>query len=369
MKKRFVIVITAILCFSLLSGFIPKSICKKSGFSDWKRDGAIKELIAYVEDVTNKRSKNYIPKEDRIAVFDLDGTLVGEQAPIYFEWVMFCQRVLDDPSFTATKEMKDLAMQILQAAIDKKIPENIEEDESIMFGLAFDDMTVEEYKEYVQSFLNREADGFDGLKYKDAYFRPMVQVLKYLEEHDFIIYICSGTDRDADRVLMDQFYHIPYYHVIGTDCYNEGSKHDDVNYLEYQYDNDEVVMRDSTRIIKNVKASKITQMYQEIGQKPVLAFGNSSGDQSMFTFTSANNKYKTAVFCIVPDDDVREYAGASKVEKLKASCEKNGWNVISMKDDFLRIYAEGVTKNPEKLSYTNSLIEKYKETQKSTKAK
>jgi len=276
--------------------------------------------------------------------------------------MLYCHRVLDDPSFKASQEMKDVAAKILNAAINKSIPEDIEELESLSYGKAFDDMLVDDYKEYLKAFLEYEVDGFTNMTYKEYYFRPMVEILEYLDQNDFIIYIVSGTDRDFDRIIMDEFYHVPYYQVIGSDCYNEGSNHDDVYYLEYQYDSDEEVMRDSTRIIKNVKSSKIMQMYQEIGQNPVMAFGNSSGDQSMFTFTAQNNKYKTAIFCVVPDDDVREYAYPSKVEKLTSMCEKNGYHVISMKDDFLTIYGDSVSKNSEKLDYTNKLLDIYNST-------
>jgi len=327
----------------------------------WNSDGVINELVAYVEDVTNEESENFIPEDDRIAVFDVDGTLCGEQAPIYFEWMLFCERVLNDPTYTATAEQKDVARQILQAGIAKSIPETIEEDESKLFGEVFDDMLISDYKNYLNNFYEKDVDCFDNLKYKDMFYQPMYEVLEYLDQNDFIIYLCSGTDRDAVRLLVDNFYHIPYYQVIGSDCYNEGSHHDDEYYLEYQYDNDEQVMRDSTRIIKNVKSSKIMQMYQEIGQQPVLAFGNSSGDQSMFTFTSTNEKYKSAVFCIVPDDNEREYAFESKVEKLTKTCETNGWNVVSMKNDFLVMYGDSVSKNPDNYTYTNYLLNKLAE--------
>jgi len=363
MKKRNWLII--IVCFICITAFLFLFINKKesNNFSLWNEEGVINELIKYVEDVTNPKSENYIPEEDRIAVFDLDGTLLCEQAPIYSEWMMYAQRVLDDPNYNATQEMKDVANEILNAAINKMIPENTEEDESYYFGIAFDGMLTDDYKEYIGNFLNQEVDGFDNMTYKDSYYRPMVEVLKYLDEHDFVIYVVSGTDRDFDRIVMDYIYHIPYYQVIGSDCYNEGNHHDDVDYLQYQYDKDEEVMRDSTRIIKNVKASKVMQMYQEIGQKPVLAFGNSSGDQSMFTFTSTNEKYKTAVFCIVPDDNEREYASQSKTEKLTKICLENNYHVVSMKDDFLTIYGEGVNKNPNNMKLTYRLLDIYKNKQ------
>jgi len=359
MKKTKTILIALLLCIALLFSGCMEKPSEKTQFDEWSPEGVIQEIVSYVEDVTDRKSKNFIPEEDRIAVFDLDGTLMGEQAPIYYEWMLYSYRVLEDPDCEATQEMRDLAAQILHAGIEKSIPENIEEDESLAFGQAFDGMPVDTYKEYLKAFMEYEVDGFDGLTYKESYFRPMVQILEYLDENDFVIYIVSGTDRDLDRITMDYFYHIPYYQIIGTDCYNEGSHHDDVNYLEYHYDADEVVMRDSTRIVKNVKSGKIMQIYQEIGQRPVMAFGNSGGDESMFSFTAQNEKYKTAVFCLIPDDDVREYANLSKAEKLTAMCGENGYHVISMKNDFLTIYGDNVTKKPDKMDFTEKLLDIY----------
>jgi len=355
MKK---IITVLLMILMLLSGCEKKEV-EVDKFTMWNKDGAINNLINYVEDVTDENSENYIPKEDRIAIFDLDGTLLCEHFPTYIEFMLYCYRVLGDKDYKASDELKDFGLDVLNAIKTNSINEELEKKEYINFGKVFDSMPVEEYKEYLKKFLEIEVDGFENMSFKDAYFRPMVEVLAYLEENDFIVYVCSGTDRDLDRVLMDGFYHLPYYQVIGTDCYNEGSKHDDVDYLEYQYDKDEVVIRDDTPIIKNIKSSKIAQIYQEIGQKPVLAFGNSTGDFSMFSYTASNDKYKTAIFCLLPDDDEREYANMNKVETLTKACKENGYYTVSMKDDFLTMFDDNVKKNPSKMDFTNSLIDNY----------
>ncbi|MGM9550152.1 MAG: HAD family hydrolase [Faecousia sp.] len=101
----------------------------------------------------------------------------------------------------------------------------------------------------------------------------MAELVTYLEDKGFKVYICSGTDRNADRVILSCFTDVPNYQVIGSDYYTEGTKYDEEYYLDYLFDPGEAVMRDDTQIIKNVKSSKIVQMAQEIGQKPVLAFG------------------------------------------------------------------------------------------------
>lgn len=355
-KQLMCLILTALSVFLCSCG--KQSSALESEFTLWNGDGAINELVSYVEDVTDEKSENYIPEKDRIAVFDLDGTLVGEQFPIYFEWLMFTQRVLDDPDFTADDEMKETAVDILNAGKNRSIPEDVEERESRLLGKAFDGMTIGDYRSYVRDFLSIPADGFDGLTFGEAYYRPMQEVVNYLENNQFKIYICSGTDREADRVMVSGFTDIPMYQVIGSDYYSEGADHRDEYYLDYQFGADEAVVRTDDRIIKNVKSSKVVQMSQELGQKPVLAFGNSSGDTSMFVYTTCGNPYKSAAFCILPDDDEREYAYPEKVESLTQKCEQNGWYTISMKNDFLTIYGDGVSKNENKFDFVDGLLAK-----------
>ena len=100
-KKHFLL-LTCILMVGLVTGC---SQIKKDDLSLWNNEApAKKALINYVKDVTNKKSKNFIPVENRIAVFDLDGTLILETDPTYFDWALFEHRVLDDKNYKATKE-------------------------------------------------------------------------------------------------------------------------------------------------------------------------------------------------------------------------------------------------------------------------
>lgn len=127
---------------------------QKTDFQYWNDCEALTALQEYVQATTDEQSSDFIPQEDRIAVFDLDGTLVGEQGPIYFEWMMYCSRVLDDKNYTATEEQKKLAKEILEAAKNQSIPEGVEERECESLGDVFAGMTAEEFQDYVRDFLN-----------------------------------------------------------------------------------------------------------------------------------------------------------------------------------------------------------------------
>ena len=107
-------------------------------------------------------------------------------------------------------------------------------------------------------------------------------------------------------------------------------------------ENDDI-WRTSELLAKNVKERKTYQIIQEIGRQPVLAFGNSKGDVSMATFTVTNNPYRSAAFMLIADDEVRENGNAKDAASARAHWEQNGWNVISMRDDFKHIYKQDRT--------------------------
>lgn len=330
------------------------------GLIFWAEGESKTAFLSYIESVTDPNSPDFIPETDRLAVFDLDGTLCGEQFPIYFEWMMYAQRVLDDPTYTPTAEQIDVAEEILIAAREQSIPAKLESWQFNCNAEVYAGMTVEEYRAYVRDFLMTNADRFENLTLANAWFRTTVEAAQTLTANGFTVYVCSGTDRDADRVMIAEVLGIPYRQVIGSDCYTAAAGQGVSDYLEYQYTPDDVPVRTGNPIIKNVKSSKPMQIMQELGQKPVVAFGNSTGDTSMFMFTTYQNPYRAIAFCVVPDDDVREVAYPARVEMLTGLCEENDWHVISMKNDFVTIYGDDIVLNMENTLWLDKMMEKLK---------
>ncbi len=171
MRKVFSLMLIICMTAAMVSGCSAKNN-KSDDFSLWVDDAeSLAALKEYVSDVTDKNSKNYIPEEDRIAVFDLDGTLYGELAPIYVEWWMYAYRVNEDPSFTADEAEKKVADQIIEAAKTGIIAENIEYDHAVQNARAFAGMTLEGYAQYVREFAKRDVVGFENMTYKEASHR------------------------------------------------------------------------------------------------------------------------------------------------------------------------------------------------------
>lgn len=331
----------------LMCVFVGTSQASENSFEFWNGSApALDVLRDYVEAVTDETSPDYIPEKDRIAVFDMDGTLYGEKAPIYLEWWMLKYRALDDPRYDAPEDIRQTGEKIVLAAQTGVIPDELEKEHALSAAKAFAGMTIDEYQQYATEFIVKEAEGFEGMTYAEAWYLPMLEVVDYLNENDFIVYICSGTDRFLCRVLAEGMVDIPDERIIGMDVQLEASSQNGCDGLDYVYTAQDRVVRTDKLLVKNVKANKVVQIAQEIGRQPVLSFGNSSGDVSMAMYVTSDNRYRSAAFMLVADDEEREYGNVEKAASLREKWEGFGWNVISMRDDFLTIYGDDVIRKP-----------------------
>jgi len=172
----------------------------------------------------------------------------------------------------------------------------------------------------------------------------MLQVVEYLQANDFKVYIISGTDRLITRGLCDGVIDIPFAQMIGSDESLVASNQGDKDGLEYTFSHDDKVVTGGEFLIKNLKMNKVSVIEQEIGQQPVLCFGNSSGDGAMANFTITDNKYRSGAYLLCCDDLERENGNIEKADKMRSSCEENGWTAVSMKDDWTTIYGDDVAK-------------------------
>ena len=208
----------------------------------------------------------------------------------------------------------------------------------------FKGFTVEEFKDYGRAYKKQDTPGYKNMKRGEAFYEPMKEVVNYLVENDFTVYICSGTDRITVRTQVEDVLPIDESHVIGTDNTLVATAQGDTDGLEYVFTKDDDVVLGGKPIVKNIKMNKVSVIAQEISRKPVLSFGNSSGDASMANYVINKNKYKAAAFMLLCDDTEREYGNIAKANKMKADCQKNGWIPVSMHDDWKTIYKTGVEK-------------------------
>ena len=321
-------------------------LAQKKYFKSWNDCEALKALKDYVEDVTNPNSANYIPVEDRIATFDMDGTFVGELYPTYFEYNLLEYRVLDDPDYRdrAPEDVKEAAQSIRDFVRQgTPLPDHFDMVHAYAAAKAYAGMTLAEFDAYVKAYATKPANGFSGMTYGQSFYRPMLEVFNYLKDNGFTYYVVSGSDRFICRALTESI-GIEPNRVIGMDVRLTASNQGLEAGVDFTMGKNEDLKRTSELIIKNLKTNKVLQISQEIGKVPVLSFGNSSGDCAMHNYALSNTKYRSEAFMLIADDDARDHANRDKALALGEKWQQQGYHVISMRDDFKTIYGEGVTK-------------------------
>ena len=294
------------------------------------------------------KSSDYIPVKDRIAVFDFDGTLFCETDPNYFDYMLLEYRVLEDPDYKerASDFEREVANKIKEQNKTGKSFDNLPVDHGKAVASAFAGMTVKEFNDYIQVFKKRIMPSYTGMLRGEGFYLPMIQIVKYLQANYFTVYIVSGTDRLIVRGIFDgNVLNIPNRQIIGSDETIIAAKQGKTDGLNYTFDAKDDLILGGEFIVKNLKMNKVSVIIQEIGQKPVLSFGNSSGDSSMAQYVINGNCYRSLAFMLCCDDLVRENGNKVKAEKMASSCEKYGWIPISMKNDWKTIYGDKVKRN------------------------
>ena len=310
----------------------------------WSADSAAAQsLRSYVSKVTNKADRaNYIPEEDRIAVFDMDGTLICETYYTYFDTMMFINYCLVDHPERVSDELKAAAAEI-------KPGYTAGEELARNFAKAYAGLTVQQLYDYAVAFGQKQTPSFRNMRYADGFYLPMVELVEYLYNNGFTIYVVSGTERTTSRAIVANSPISKYVspaHVIGTEFEvkvkgNEGTSSN----MDYKYANGDELVFTGGFIQKNLNANKSIWIEREIGKRPVLAFGNSGSDTSMMNYAiDARNPYPTAAYMVVADDSVREW-GKQNWEEKSASYISQGYVPISMSKDFLKIYPDSVSKS------------------------
>ncbi|MBP5330916.1 MAG: tyrosine-protein phosphatase [Lachnospiraceae bacterium] len=321
---------------------------KATILSSWNDDApAKKELVSYMESITNKASRDYIPVERRIAVFDLDGTLYCETDPNYFDHLLLEYRVLKDEDYKdkASEFEKKVANDVVVMNETGVQAQNMEVNHGTAVASSFKGFTPDEFYDYIAEFKKTPMVSYNGMTLGEAFYVPMLQIVEYLEANGFTVYVVSGTDRFIVRgLLKDSKLDIPFNHIIGSDETLVAPDQGDTDGLEYVYDDNDKLVFGGDFIVKNLKMNKVTVIAQEIGVQPVLSFGNSTGDSSMAEYVTTNNQYKSLAFMLCCDDTVRENGNEAKAEKMRTLCGEYNWVPVSMKNDWKTIYGEGVTR-------------------------
>lgn len=314
-------------------------------FPSWNpQSPALAQLVSFVDEVTNPASADYVDPEARVATFDMDGTFISEKAPVAIGFCLLFHRVLDDPSYQAPPEMRELVEQARAEANQGIMSEERSDKLNRFYPQAFAGMGQAEFHAYVQQFLDTvPVGGFEGMTYGGSFYQPMLEVIRYLQDHDFEVYIVSGSSRESVRAICVPLGIAPD-HIIGTDIALVATGQGDQDGASYTFVPADKLLTGTNMYDECLKTNKVIRIATEIGRRPILSFGNSSGDYAMLNYAQSNPEHRGMGFLVVCDDTEREYGSEEKAASYWETVKTGGWAGISMRDDWATIYGEGVKK-------------------------
>ena len=303
-------------------------------------DSVIKQrIIEFVNNVTNPQNTNYyISPEDRIAVFDNDGTMWSEK-PIYFQGFFILDRLEELSKSNPEIKQNPQIEQLL-----KKNFTNLELSEKDVIDLSLlteSNMTQPEFNNMVEVWAKTAQDPLTHRRFVEMVYQPMIELVDFLKDNHFKTFIVSGGGVDFMREALSKIYGIPPDQMIGSS-------------LNYQYVNgtdvgNSTILREPELDSFDNNEVKPENIQLHIGKVPIFAAGNSDGDLQMLNYTddNNNNRGKSLEILVHHDDCVREYCYDKGAENVLEEAQKRNWNVVSMKNDFLNIFP---TENQTKLN-------------------
>jgi len=304
----------------------------------WNDGPAKQAIMAFIKETTTQGSPQFVPPAERIATFDQDGTLWVEH-PVYTQVDYCLDRV---PAVVKAKpELAQVEPFKTVLSGDREAIAKLSTDDLFkILAATLTGMDVDEFKAEAENWLATAKNARWDQLYTDVTYLPMQEVLEYLRANGYKTYIVTGGGQDFVRVYSERVYGIPPEQVVGT-----------AGETKYGYDKDgqPFLTKEPKLLLDNNDAGKPEGIHLMIGRRPYAAFGNSTGDRQMLEYTKAGDGARLSMI-LLHDDAKREYAyGPAQglpdtrvgtfTQALYDEARKQGWIVISMKNDWNRIFA------------------------------
>jgi len=315
-----------------------QALAQTDPLPSWNDGPAKHAIVEFVQATTTQGSPKFVPPAERIATFDQDGTLWVSH-PMYTQVIYCLERVpamvKAKPELAKVEPFKT----VLSGNREAMAKLSMKDLEKIL-AATLTGMSVDDFNAEVKKWLATAKDSRWKRPYTDLTYLPMQEVLKYLRANGYKTYIVTGGGQDFVRVYSEATYGIPPEQVVGT---AGGTK--------YGYDRSgkPFLTKEPKLLLNDNNAGKPEGIHLMIGRRPYAAFGNSTGDRQMLEYTKAGDGARLAML-VLHDDAKREYAYGpaqglpdTKVgtftQALYDEAKKQGWVVISMKNDWERIFA------------------------------
>ena len=331
----------ALAAMPALSGLLDATAAQAetgAPLASWNDGPAKQAILDFVRVTTDLSSKDFVPPEERIASFDQDGTLWVEH-PVYSQ-IVFCLEHVPE-LVKAKPELKDRQpfKTVLSGDREAIAKLSMRDFFEIVLGTQ-SGMDVEAFREISRKWLAEAKHPRWGRLYTELVYQPMIEVLNYLRVNGYRTFIATGGSAGFVREYSGKVYGIPPEQVCGTE-----------QAFKYGYDKDHrpILTREPKLVLDNLEAGKIENFWLMYGRRPYTAFGNSSSDDlQMLEYVKAGGARLSVA--VLHDDAKREYAyGPAQglpntsvgtfSQEMYDIAKKQGWIVVSMKDDWKRIFA------------------------------
>jgi phosphoserine phosphatase len=317
-------------CFVIVQLVLAAPLRAEEILLSWNDSPSKQAVIAFVTKVTTAGGPDYVKPEERVAVFDNDGTLWTEW-PAYTQLLFALDRVKamapQHPEWRKKQPFKAALAgdaKTLAASGDKALME--------LIATTHAGDTPEAFQSVVTEWLATAESPKFHQHYDRLVYQPMLELLAYLRANGFKTFIVSGGGVEFMRAFTERVYGVPPEQVVGstiaTTFEDSGGK--------------PVLRREAKINFIDDKAGKPIAINAQIGRRPIAAFGNSDGDFEMLEWTTAGAGPRFGLI-VHHDDEAREaaYDRASPVGRLARALDeapKRGWNVVSMKKDWKTIF-------------------------------
>ncbi len=323
----------AVRIAALTAGLVilaPATAWSADPLPSWNDGAARRAIHSFVERVTREGSPDFVPPGERIAVFDNDGTLWGEQ-PIYFQLAFAIDRVKalapDHPEWKAQQPFRAVLendREALAAAGEHGIAELVMATHA--------GSTTDEFAGIVREWLATARHPRFDRPYTELVYQPMLELLAYLRASGFQTWIVSGGGVEFLRVFAEEVYGVPPEQVVGSSIQTKFEMRDGRPVL---------VRLPKVQFIDD-KAGKPIAIHQFIGRRPIAAFGNSDGDLQMLQWTTSSQGPHFGLL-VRHTDEKREWAydRKSPIGRLDAALDESassGWTVVDMKRDWRVVF-------------------------------
>jgi hypothetical protein len=297
----------------------------------WNAGHARQAIVEFVQAVSARGSADFVPVPERIAVFDNDGTLWCEQ-PMYVQLAFALARVHAlGPQHPEWQDRQPFKAAL--AGDFKTLAQSGEQGLMELMMASHAGMTSDEFTRTVSDWISSARDPRFHRPYTELVYQPMLELMAYLRANGFKTYIVSGGGVEFMRPWTEAVYGVPPEQVVGSSIKTR---------FEMRGDTPVLLRLPEINFIDD-KAGKPVGIQQYIGRRPIAAFGNSDGDLEMLEWTTQGAGGRRLGLIVHHTDAAREYAydrpsAMGQLDKALAAAPANHWIVVSMKDDWKRVF-------------------------------